>query len=93
MPVGYAANGDRDEDCLAHAQPMGDSQQPLNRVTPRTAYPSSPLLRDVPSGFLVSGQISSQSLTPATPGQRSVHNASEFPPPKEAGINPRESPA
>jgi len=79
MLVGYAGNGDRYEDWLTNAQPLRDSQQPFNGVAPLNAYPSGPLQRDVAGGFLVTGQIYSQSLTPATTVQSAVHTASDIP--------------
>ena len=70
MLIGYGANADRYEDWLTNAQPIRDSQQPFNGVTPLNAYPSDPLKRDIAGNFLVTGQVE---------GTSAVHTGSDIP--------------
>ena len=70
MLIGYAANSDRNEDWLTAAQPLRDTQQPLNGVAPLNTYPADPTKRDVASGYVITGQV---------PGSSAVHTASDIP--------------
>jgi alkaline phosphatase len=68
--IGYAANADRYEDWRTNAQPLKDSQQPLNGVAPLSTYPSGPTTRDSASKFYITGQVG---------GSTAVHTASDVP--------------
>jgi alkaline phosphatase len=57
MLIGYAANADRYEDWIANDQPLQDTQQPFNGVTPLNTYPAGPLNRDTAGNFKVTGQV------------------------------------
>jgi len=57
MLIGYAANGDRNEDWLTNPLPLRDSQQPFNGVAPLNTYPTGPVNRDTAGAYLVTGQI------------------------------------
>jgi alkaline phosphatase len=68
--IGFGANADRNEDWRTSAQPLRDSQQPLNGVAPLNTYPSAPLSRDVNTGYLITGQV---------PGTSATHTAADIP--------------
>lgn len=68
MLIGYASNADRYEDWRTNAQPLRDSQQPLNGTTPLNTYPNDPVARDSATGFLVTGQIPANSVVAAHTG-------------------------
>lgn len=60
MLVGYAANADRYENWQTNPKPVGGP----------AGYPGAAIDRDVPGGFLVTGQV---------PGYNAVHTASDVP--------------
>jgi alkaline phosphatase len=68
--VGYGANSDRYEDFRSNDRPLQDSQQPFVKKEPLSAYPATPLARDVDGKFLVTGQV---------PGESAVHTATDIP--------------
>ncbi len=68
--IGFGANSDRYEDWRTNAQPLRDSQQPLNGSAPLNTYPSSPTTRDATTGFLITGQV---------PGSSAVHTGGDIP--------------
>jgi alkaline phosphatase len=68
--VGYGANSDRYEDFRTNDRPLQDSQQPFVKKEPLSAYPATPLARDVDGKFLVTGQV---------PGESAVHTATDIP--------------
>ncbi len=70
MLVGYAANGDRNEDWLENPFPLRDGQQPFNGVAPLNTYPNGPTNRDTAGAFLVTGQVADSSA---------AHTASDIP--------------
>jgi alkaline phosphatase len=68
--VGYGGNSDRTEDWRTNPLPLQDSQQPLIKSQPLSAYPVDPMARDAQGGFTVTGQV---------PGNSGVHTASDIP--------------
>ena len=70
MLIGYGANADRYEAWVANVQPTQDSQQPFVGATPLSAYPASPSVRNVSTGYLVVGQV---------PGTQAAHTATDVP--------------
>lgn len=68
--VGYGANADRYEDYRTNDKPLQDSQQPLVKKMPLSAYPVGPMARDAEGGWLVTGQV---------PGDSAVHTATDIP--------------
>jgi alkaline phosphatase len=68
--VGYGANADRYEDWRTNERPLQDSQQPLVKKEPLSAYPAGPMARDADGKFLVTGQV---------PGDSAVHTATDIP--------------
>jgi alkaline phosphatase len=68
--VGYGANADRYEDWRTNERPLQDSQQPLVKKEPLSAYPAGPMARDVDGKFLVTGQV---------PGDSAAHTATDIP--------------
>ena len=68
--VGYGANSDRYEDWRTNERPLQDSQQPFVKVTPLSAYPAGPMVRDLEGRYLVTGQV---------PGDSAVHTATDIP--------------
>lgn len=68
--VGYGANSDRYEDWRTNLLPLQDSQQPLVKLTPLSAYPVDPSVRDQEGKFMVTGQV---------PGNSGVHTATDIP--------------
>ena len=68
--VGYGANADRYEDWRTNARPLQDSQQPLVKMEPLSAYPAGPQARDADGRYLVTGQV---------PGDSAVHTATDIP--------------
>jgi alkaline phosphatase len=65
--IGYGANPDRHEDWLANPRPLVDGLQPSQAPSPFPVYPkdypATPLQRDVPGDFLVTGQVEGDSAT------------------------------
>ncbi len=68
--VGYGANSDRFENWRTNDKPVQDSQQPLVKTEPLSAYPASPMARDTDGKYLVTGQV---------PGASAVHTATDIP--------------
>ena len=68
--VGYGANSDRFEDWRTNQRPLQDSQQPLVKTAPLSAYPASPATRDRVGSFQINGQV---------PGDSAVHTATDIP--------------
>ncbi|QDL55349.1 alkaline phosphatase [Rhodoferax aquaticus] len=68
--VAYGANSDRYEDYRTNDRPLQDSQQPFVKKEPLSAYPATPLARDVDGKFMVTGQV---------PGESAVHTATDIP--------------
>jgi alkaline phosphatase len=62
MLIGYASNADRYEDWRTNLQPLQDSQQPFNSSAPLNTYPANPTARDSATGFLITGQVPSNSV-------------------------------
>ena len=70
MLIGYAANADRYEDWRTNVLPLQDEQQPFVKTAPLARYPASPVERDKPGAFLVTGQVR---------GGSGVHTATDIP--------------
>jgi alkaline phosphatase len=80
--IGYGANADRHEDWQTNAQPAHDSQQPLDKELPLSNYPrvntydtgsainEGRLVRDLATGFFVTGQV---------PGTSAAHSGGDIP--------------
>jgi len=68
--VGYGGNSDRHEDWRTNTLPMQDPQQPFIKVTPLSAYPNDPVMRDAEGKFMITGQV---------PGNSGVHTATDIP--------------
>jgi alkaline phosphatase len=79
--IGYGANADRYEDWRTNAQPVHDSQQPLDKSLPLSGYPrlntydnASPNdlrpIRDERTGYFITGQVA---------GSSAVHTGGDIP--------------
>jgi len=80
--IGYGANADRYEDWRTNAQPVHDSQQPLDKVVPLSGAPrvntydtgsainDARAIRDFSTGFFITGQV---------PGSSAVHTGGDIP--------------
>jgi alkaline phosphatase len=68
--VGCGANADRHESWRTNALPVQDSQQPMVKKEPLSAYPATPAARDADGKWMIPGQV---------PGESAVHTATDIP--------------